>query len=100
MNDRSELPPERRRIPLDRHRKFCQVTSAFPTAKPAKVLMGDPRAFFRTFENQSSSWLAVTIPQTSDTNIVTTTSQGESTLASSKANSGRSSDGNSPQGIQ
>jgi hypothetical protein len=42
MNDRSKLPPERRRPPLDNHRQYCQVTSAFPTAKPVKLLMGDP----------------------------------------------------------
>jgi len=42
MNDRSQLPPERRRAPLDNDGKYCQVTSAFPQAKPVKVLMGDP----------------------------------------------------------
>jgi hypothetical protein len=48
MNHRSQLPPERRRAPLNNPRECCQVTSAFPQAKPAKLLMGDPKNVCRT----------------------------------------------------
>jgi hypothetical protein len=58
MNDRSQLPPERRRTPLDNHGEYCQVTSAFPTAKSAKLLMGDPFtvAYYDNLEGSVQSW--------------------------------------------